>query len=282
MVRIARQVWATFEFNLGRARSLALSQHYLELVVERGEDAVKEYIDTVIGQTLGWFGFSLDNMISRVKAAVEAPLQAELAEYVKAHEDEMKKRVAELSEMEKAGGIPDDLKRILEPFLTFRFLSEQTLAESAVVVAVAAYEAYLKDIISAEARRRPSVLKAFPRVRDAIDLRVIGQYGGKLRLAQGEELARSLDAFRTNSVRSYFKRIFGVANIFGTSRLEREMNQLIQRRHLIVHRGGIVDHEFRRNTGSRQRLNERLDLPYTAVLRYVESVREFGERVRRA
>lgn len=282
MVRVARQVWATFDFNLERARSLALSQHYLELVVERGEDAVKEYINTVIRQTMGWLGFNLDDIVSRVAAAVQAPLQAELAGYTKAHEAEMKRRVEELSKMEKTGGIPDDLRKILEPFLAFRFLSEQTLSESAVVVAVAAYEAYLKDVLSAEVRRRPSVLNAFPKVTASIDLRVIGRYGGKLRLAQGEELARSLDAFHTNSVRSYFGRVYGVGNVYGTARLEREINQVIQRRHLIVHRGGIVDHEFKRNTGSRQSLGGRVYLPHTTVLRYIEHVREFGERVRRA
>src|SRR2546428_12736157 len=115
MVRVANEVWKIFEFNLGRARALALAQHYLEILAREGEDAAKAYVNDVMRVTLGLLGFDLNEMMARVTSAVQGPLIAEFERYFKEHEDEIKERVTELNKLEGRGGIPDELQRILDP-----------------------------------------------------------------------------------------------------------------------------------------------------------------------
>ena len=275
MVRVAKDVWETFEFNLNRAKALAQSQHYLEVAVTEGEDAVQAYIQDLMTRVFALIGFDYKAMMANVMKAVEGPLTAQMEAYVKEHEEELKARSDELSKMDEKT-FTKEFSELVEPFVNLGLLSEQTLREGAVVFAVAALEAFLKDVVSSEIRRRPSAIRLFPDIEKSIDLRVIRQYGGKLRVAQAEEVARTLDWFHTNTIKSSFKRLFGIPNIFKAQDLERDINQLLQRRHLIVHRGGIVDHEFKRNTGSRQALGERIELPHPTVLRYIDQVRRLG------
>jgi len=275
MVRVAKEVWKTFEFNLNRARALAQSQHYLEIAVSKGDEAVQAYVQDLLNKTLAFVGFDYGAILRKVMQAVEKPLIVEMEAYMKEHAEAIKARSEELSQMDEKS-FTQEFRELVEPFVNLGLLSEQTLRESAVVFAVAALEAFLKDVVSSEIRRRPSTIRLFPEVEKAIDLRVIREYGGKVRIAQAGELARSLDAFHTNTIKSYFKRLYGIPNVFRTRDLEWDITQLLQRRHLIVHRGGIVDHEFKRNTGSRQRLGERIKLPHQTVLRYIEQVRKFG------
>src|SRR2546426_1349336 len=275
MVRVAKEVWQTFEFNLSRAKALVQSQHYLEVAVTKGEDAVQAYVQDFMTKVFVLIGLDYKGMMANVMKAVEGPLIAQMEAYMKEHEQDLKTRSDELSKMDEKT-FTKEFSDLVEPFVNLGLLSEQTLREAAVVFAVAALEAFLKDVVSSEIRRRPSTIRLFPEVEKAIDLRVIREYGGKVRIAQAGELARSLDAFHTNTIKSYFKRLYGIPNVFRTRDLEWDITQLLQRRHLIVHRGGIVDHEFKRNTGSRQRLGERIKLPHQTVLRYIEQVRKFG------
>ena len=275
MVKVAKDVWQTFEFNLNRAKALAQSQHYLEVAVTKGEDAVQAYVQDLMTKVFALIGLDYKAMMANVMKAVEGPLTAQMEAYVKEHAEELKARSDELSKMDEKT-FTKEFSELVEPFVNLGLLSEQTLREGAVVFAVAALEAFLKDVVSSEIRRRPSAIRLFPDIEKSIDLRVIRQYGGKLRVPQGEEVARSLDWFHTNTIKSSFKRLFGIPNIFRSDDLEREINQLLQRRHLILHRGGIVDHEFKRNTGSRQPLGERIELPHQTVLRYIDQVRKLG------
>ena len=55
MVRVAKEVWQTFEFNLNRAKALAQSQHYLEVAVTWGPGAMQSIYVTscpVVGVTI--------------------------------------------------------------------------------------------------------------------------------------------------------------------------------------------------------------------------------------
>jgi len=275
MVKVAKEVWKTFEFNLNRARALAQSQHYLEIAVSKGDEAVQAYVQDLLTKTFAFVGFDYGAILRKVMKAVEKPLTVEMEAYMKEHAKEIKARSEELSRMDEKS-LTKEFRELVEPFVNLGLLSEQTLRESAVVLAVAALEAFLKDVVSSEIRRRPSTIRLFPDVEKSINLRVIRRYGGKVRIAQAEEVARSLDGFHTNTIKSYFKKLYGIPNVFRTLELENGINQLLQRRHLIVHRGGIVDHEFKKNTRSRQALGERLELPHQTVLRSIEQVRKLG------
>jgi|SRR5947209_8670286 len=276
MVRVAKDVWETFDFNLNRAKALAVAQHYLEIVMAEGEKAIQGYVQNLLFETVG---FDYAAIMKKVQGAVEKTATAEIEAHMKEHARELKAKSDRLSKAKDLDSLPAQIRKLLEPIVSLGFLSEQTLREGAVVFAVASLEAFLKDVISAEVRRRPSIVHLFPDIEKSIDLRVINRYGGKLNVARGKEVARGLDAFRTNAVKSYFKTIYGIQNVFGTSTLERDINQLLQRRHLIVHRGGIIDHEFQRNTGSTQPLGDRIHLPHPTVLRYIEQVRKLGTLV---
>lgn len=281
MVRVSKQVWQSFEFNLGRAKALALAHHYLEILIEEGETAMEDYLNAVMGKVLQLVGFDFKAFMETIREAVVGPVQEEISRQLGGlSEEELEARVAQFEGREKR--IEQELKDILEPFLTLQLLAEQTLIESAVVLTVAAYEAFLREVVAAEARRRPSIIDKFPEVQKQFTHDALRFYGRNARVAQAELLARSLDAHHPHNVKSYFSRIYGIENIFRTEKLEREVYRLIQARHVIVHRGGFVDRDFKRATKSRQRLGERVHLPYRQVLGHIETVGDFGELVRRA
>jgi len=277
MVRISKRVWESFEFNLNRAKALAQAQHYLQLLAEQGEEVVQTHVNELLNRIFGAIGIDFKALTRDITEAV--------AERVKGEFEQQLKTIGPRGIEQRLGGseegeVPDWLEPLFQPLLALQLLAQQTLIESAVVLAVASYEAFLRDVIAAEARRKPSTLDRFPDVQRKLKYETYRRYGGRARLAQAELLAKSLDAYQTDRVRSYFKRIYGIQNVFRTNRLENDLSRLIQIRHLIVHRGGVVDRDFKRATKSKQRLGERIELPYRSVLRYVERVREFGRIVR--
>ncbi len=175
---------------------------------------------------MGFAGLDFDEIQRRIMARIMGPVEEEVRAYVKEREPDLEKRARELSKLDEED-LPPSVKRILEPLLALQLLIEQTLTEAAVVIAVAAYEAFLRDIVSTEVRRRPTLIDRFPEARDAITHQLIKQYGGKLNLARGEEVARRLNVFQTSSVTPHFKRIFGVQDVFKSTKLERQVHQLI-------------------------------------------------------
>ena len=151
------------------------------------------------------------------------------------------------------------------------------------MLAVAAYEAFLKDVIRAEALKKPSIVREFPNVEKQAYSPALRRYRDKVRMAKAELLAESLEPHHTTSVRSYFKRIYRIENVFETAEIERAISRFIQIRHLIVHSGGIVSPDFRRKTKWKaQRIGDRIELPCRSVLRQIETIRRFGKRVKEA
>src|SRR2546422_8770646 len=209
MVKVAKDLWRTFEFNLNRAKALAQSQHYLEVAVTKGEDAVQAYVQDLMTKVFALIGLDYKAMMANVMKAVEGPLTAQMEAYEKEHAEELKARSDELSKMDEKT-FTKEFSELVEPFVNLGLLSEQTLREGAVVFAVAALEAFLKDVVSSEIRRRPSAIRLFPDIEKSIDLRVIRQYGGKIRAHPGEGEARKQARVPTNTVKSALKKPFGI------------------------------------------------------------------------
>lgn len=278
MVRMAKKIWETFEFNLNRARALALTQHYLKVMLEDGGEAIQTYIDKLLGGFSRIIGFDLGAFIQTVSETTAEPMRKEMERRI----EELDTETLEKRFKGKEDELQEELAGILEPFLTLDLLSQQTLAESAIVMAVASYEAFLRDIVDAEARIRPSVINQFPEVQKLINFKMLRKYGGKPRVAQADLLSKSIETHSTGKVKSFFKRIYGIQNIFKSKKMERDIQQIIQIRHIVVHKGGIVDRDFKQATNTKQRLGERVSLPYERALDGIETIRSFGELVRNA
>src|SRR5947208_9233291 len=282
MVRVSKAVWENFEFNLNRARALAQAQHYLEVFAEEGEQAAWKYINRLFAEIFRWRDFDLGAIIKKKSDSAAIPIQEELKRRLEGKPAERLTR-----RLETFGKTYDELpwriRKLLEPIMSLGLLTEQTLVEGAVVLAVAAYEAFLKDVIRAEALKKPSIVGEFPHVEKQAYSPALRRYSGKIRIAKAELLAESLESHHTTSVRSYFKRIYRIENVFEAAPVERAVSRFIQIRHLIVHNGGIVSPDFRRKTKWKtQRIGDRIELPYRSVLRQIETIRRFGKQVKDA
>lgn len=149
----------------------------------------------------------------------------------------------------------------------------QTLI-SAWTVFESSVRAFVIDWINADPQRANSVL-ASPDLKSyfgkqVVDIAVIGEHAFDLTSSMGDILFRERRLDNMSVIRSVLEALFNNSDIRGA--LAEDMWMLNQRRHLFVHRRGLVDAEYLRRTNDTVSIGEKLSVTSSDVEHYIRAV----------
>jgi hypothetical protein len=158
------------------------------------------------------------------------------------------------------------LKKDLEQLM---LAVENVLLEQALVTAVTAFEVYVRDVTEEVLSKNVFMQKRFTtELHSNLEYEAILESGRNLGLAIGKVVASSYKFNDPKNLRSHIGRLVGRRNPLKNPKNLNAFAEVLAYRHLIVHRGGIVDRKFIRATGYKGRVGRPIKLSY----QYVESV----------
>lgn len=183
-------------------------------------------------------------------------------------------------------GIIDDLDQRLNspPVADAAFeLLVQTLI-SAWTVFESSVRAFVIDWINADPQQATSVL-ASPDLRpyfgkQVVDIAVIGEHAFDLTSSMGDILFRERRLDNLSVIRNVLEALFNNSDV--RLALAEDMWMLNQRRHLFVHRRGLVDAEYLGRTDDAVPIGERLYITSTDVEHYIRAVQNAFVAIARA
>lgn len=149
----------------------------------------------------------------------------------------------------------------------------QTLI-SAWTVFESSVRTFIIDWINADPRRSNPVL-ASPDLKpyfgkQAVDIAVINDHAFDLTSSMGDILFRERRLDNLNVIRSVLEALFNNSDVRGA--LAEDMWMLNQRRHLFVHRRGLVDVEYLGRTNDTALVGEKLSVTSSDVEHYIRAV----------
>lgn len=150
----------------------------------------------------------------------------------------------------------------------------QTLI-SAWTVFESSVRSFVIDWINADPQRANSVL-ASPDLKpyfgkQVVDIAVIGEHAFDLTSSMGDILFRERRLDNLSVIRSVLEALFNNSDVRGA--LAEDMWMLNQRRHLFVHRRGLVDAEYLRRTNDTVSVGEKLSVTSSDVEHYIRAVK---------
>jgi hypothetical protein len=160
------------------------------------------------------------------------------------------------------------------------------LLSSSAALAWAVHESLAKDVWVAALNARPTlisekVFRSAPSdpsgelLNRTVAVGLLAKYGFDLTRSMGSLLAPKYDFTSASGIGRAYRDAFGEAPIL-THLTRPELVTLEATRHLIVHRAGIVDDEYRRRTNSERPLGCLLDLNLPTVAPWLKAVFETG------
>ncbi len=240
-MRVAKWPFKTFQKNIEKAKALVIAQDYLNRMMEEGPDEVFE------GFISEWTGLFRDLTGFDVSAWVEKLVESELPEqfqsaFVKTDEEKVQAFVQRMQEL-------------VEPIVSVFTLRGQTLLEQAVVLGVTAYETYITDTVATILNLNSRRFERFgAELKESLDWAELKKHGKDWEEAGIALILEKHKAFDLKRVRSMFRRLAEIENIFVSEKIERSIRKFIEHRHIIVHKAGKIDRKFKEAAGIRQGL----------------------------
>lgn len=170
-------------------------------------------------------------------------------------------------------GIVHELDRSLRSSVIAAAAAEllvQTLVSTWAVFEAFA-RAFIISWINVDPRRAKPIL-ASPDLKDyfgkqVVDIEIIGDHGFDLTTSMGSILFRGRRLDHLNIIRSSMEALFNDPDL--RTALGSELWMLNQRRHLFVHKRGLVDEEYLKRTGDQISVGQRLFITSDDVERYL-------------
>ncbi len=269
MVRASSLPFKNFEYNIKRATALARLDGYLEDILHNeGKRTIGVFLNlpNELMQSLG-----MDKLMREFEDRLEEHFKAEYAKKGKQHFE----TVAE----DLARRLKQKIKKISEIFEDLGLLMDQTLLEQALVVAVSAFEVYLKEIVVSVVTLNKGLRKRFQQEIDTgLSLAKLEEYKEDAKRTQGEIVA---DRVRLDigSIKRLFRRLIENENIFGDRKTERKVHEIFEKRHLIIHRIGLVDPKYKKATKHKGAIDKQIEISRRYVLRSIAILKELADRV---
>jgi len=259
MVRASKLPFRNFEYNIKRAVALARLDGYLEdLLYNEGKGTIGVLLN--LPQELMQL-YEMDKLIRNIERTLE--------EHFKAQIDKKGKQYFEKIGKDLARRLKPRAEKISEIFQDLGLLREQTLLEQALIVAVSAFEVYLKEIVVSVVTLNKSVRERFhEEISRGLSLAKLQEYKEDATRTQGEIVA-DLVRLETRRIKSLLKRLIGAENIFGDNRTEKRVLKIFEKRHIIIHRAGLVDPKYKKVTKYRGAIDKQIAINRRYVLRSV-------------
>lgn len=166
-------------------------------------------------------------------------------------------------------------------------LAARELTRQGVVLTWSTVEVLARDAFVYLLNRRPQMVEQlladpFNKKRfskDRIDWQTLTEYGFDLSKSLGTYLASKADLSSLPAMRSAYSALFPSATQLRQSLTDERLWQLNQKRHLIVHRRGIVDKAFIEATGTTLSVGETLWVSPSEVEGAVEAALALGTQI---
>jgi len=170
----------------------------------------------------------------------------------------------------------------LKPRVIEDYLMEEpykALLYSGLIWAWISFEVFASDLWEAvvnmaTGKVRDRILSSIGGARPSIKIDYIAKYDYDLRGRLGTMMKGSYDFTSLNGIQKAYKVIFPKSQSISDALGKRELIELEASRHLIVHRSGIVDDEFRRKTKLKLKNGSELAVTDKQVLDYCNLVAE--------
>ena len=268
MAKVSKESINTFSENLKIARGFAKLHHYIrDILTTGGKESVgqlMEWADQMM-ESIG-FGFkSLENRIAKeLGSEIEIRMEAMGTEGVR--------RTAEAM----AETIRPSMKELVITVDEVNAAVERGLLQQSVVIAVSALEVYLHDVtVEAVAKNRYIERRFTSRLEKEFGYRAFQKAGEDIRRAFGETIADSYNFYEPKSVRRHLRDLLGKESPIESQAELRRLRIIIEHRHLVTHRAGKVDDEFRKKTGHKGKTGEPLKITH----KFVADAITFIERI---
>lgn len=269
MVRASKLPFKNFNYNIRRAEALARLDGYLEDILHNeGKRTVGAFLNLPKEMMQS---FEMDKLLREFEVQLEAHFKAEINRKGKQHFENIAKDLARR--------LRPQIEKISEIFQDLGLLMNQTLLEQALVVAVSAFEVYLKEIVVSVVTLNKSVRKRFRQEIDAeLSLTKLQDYKQDAKRTQGEIVADRV-RLDTRSIKSLLKRLTRNQNVFGDAETERKVRGIFEKRHIIIHRVGSVDPKYKRATKYKGAIDKQITISRRYVLTSIAILTELVNRI---
>lgn len=272
MVRASKLPFSNFEYNIKRAQALARLDGYLEDILHNeGKRTIGVLLD-MSQEVMGSMG--IDDLMKEIERAMKVHFKTEFERKGKEHFKKIGKEIVKK--------LKPRIEKISEMFQDLGLVMDQTLLEQALVVAVSAFEVYLREVAVSVIMLNPSIRKRFHQeIKRAISLSKLEEYREDAKRTQGEIVA-DLVRLDTSRIKSLLKRLIETENIFGDSQTEEKVRKIFEHRHIVIHRAGLIDPKFKKATKYKGAIDRQIEISQRYVLESICVLQKIANRVEAA
>lgn len=269
MVRASRLPFKNFEYNIKRATALVRLDGYLEDILHNeGKRTIGVFLN--FPEEL-MKSFKIDKLMREFEKKMEEHFKAEYDEKGKQHFENIAKDLIRR--------LKPRVAKISEIFEDLGLLMDRTLLEQALVVAVSALEVYLKEIVVSTVTLNKNIRMRFHQEINAeLSLTKLQEYKEDAKRTQGEIVADRV-RLDTGSIKRLFKKLIEDENIFGNIKIERKVQEIFEKRHIIIHRAGTVDPKYKKVTKYKGAIGKQIKISRRYVLRSITILDKLVDRV---
>ena len=267
MVNLSKQAWRVFERNMDKSRGLLKMQFYADdLIRTGGKESIGKLSDFLVDM-LSTFGLghytSMEDMIEKelgpmIERELVPKFEARIADITEEElEAKGEKWLAENEEL---------FEKLKKDFAQLMLVVENVLLEQALVTAVTALEVYVRDVTEEVLAKNVFMQRRFTtELHNNLDFDAVLESRRNLGLAIGKVAAGSYRFNDPKNLRSHIDRLVGKRNPLRNPKNLNAFSDVLAYRHLIVHRGGVVDRKFMKATGYKGRVGNPIKLSYPHV-----------------
>ena len=269
LVRASKLPYDNFQYNMRRALALARLDGYFEdLLNNQGKRTIGPFLDLQKEMTKT---IELDGLLRKIDRTMEAHFKTE----AKLKGEEYMEKVGK----EMVDRLKPAVKSIVTIFEDLGLVMDQTLLEQAIVMAVSAFEVYLRELAVSVVTLNPSIRKKFtPEIQSELSLTKLEGYKDDAKRTAGEIVA-DLVKLEPRRVRTFSKRLVGMEDVFGDRRTEQKVRRILECRHVVIHRAGLIDPKFKKATKYKGAIDRQIRISRRFVLDSIKVLQRVVERV---
>lgn len=268
MTRVSRQHISTFKENVKIARGFMKLRYYITDLLETGGGKSVGQLTEWADQMMETIGFGFKSLSDRIAKDLGSEIQTKI--------ESMGKDGMMVAAKTMADSIRPAAQEIMVTVDEVRAAVERGLLQQSIVIAVSALEVYLHDVtVDVVAKNRYIERRFTSRLEKEFGYRALQRAGEDIRKAFGETVADSYHFYDPKSVRRHLREMLGGESPIESQADLKRLGTIIEYRHLVTHRAGRVDSDFRKKTGYRGKTGESLRVTH----KFVDDALDFIMRI---
>lgn len=268
-LRVDRAIIRNFHHNLNKARALAKAQGYLEGLRSDGSAGILGIFGEI--QTDFFKIIGIDDFDEMIAQQLEKRIEQQDPELL----EQMGKQLARK--------LTPHLNRIQAIFNDAELLMNEVLLEQAVVNGVTAFEVYCRDTAISVIGRNQTIHQRFhSELVSGLNYNEIEKSDFDLERSIGTTAIKSFDFYQPNSIRTLYSRILEDKSVLSNANQRKRIHRFIQLRHIIVHKSGMVDEQYKRNVNYPGKIGDKISISRKYVLDSLGTIRKTVEEIQSA